>query len=127
MAQGTSYPGGLAEIKSSRAPKSPSPYRDFHAIEYSLSGKLAVYYVGGEVLVGNPGIEAVLNYHVPQGTNPKILMLDLCLIQRPGVWPAVETWVSTKYIRMGKPGQYTDVQILGGPMGNFTIKVLPLP
>ena len=126
MAQGTTYSGGLAEASSSRLPKSPSPYRDFFAIQYSISSKFAVYYVGGEVLVGNPGIEALLYYRVPQGINPKILMLDLVLIQRPGVWPQVETWVSAKYIRMGKPGQYTDVEILS-PLGNHKVKVLPLP
>lgn len=127
MAQGTTYSGGLAEVGTSRLAKPPSHYRDFHAIQYSLSSKFAVYYVGGEVLVGNPGIEALLYYRVPQGTNPKILMLDLCLVQRAGVWPSVETWVPAKYIRMGKPGQYTDVHILGGTAGDLTIKVLPLP
>jgi len=127
MAQGTSYSGGLAEVKPSRLAKPPSHYRDFFAIEYSISSKIAIYYVSGEVLVGNPGIEALLYYRVPQGLNAKILMLDLVLIQRPGVWPDVETWVSAKYIRMGKPGQYTDVDILNAAFGKHAVKVLKLP
>lgn len=127
MVDEATYAGGLADVEVSRAAKLPSHYRDFLAIEYSISSKFAIYYVGGEVLVSNPGIEALLYYRVPQGINPKILMLDLVLIQRPGAWPRVQTWVSAKYIRMGKPGQYSDVHILNGPLGDLTVKVIPLP
>lgn len=126
MAKEKTYAGGLAETGSGANAKGAGGYRDFFAVEYSFNQSYAAYYVGGEVLVANPGVEAMLYYRVPQGINPKILMLDLVLIQRPGNWASVQTWVPAKYLRMGKPGQYSDVEILGPP-GNITLKVTKLP
>jgi hypothetical protein len=126
MPKEKTYTGGLAETVPASAAKGSGPYRDFIAIEYSFSAMIAAYYVSGNVLVGNPGIEAVLRYRIPQGINPKILMLNLVLIQRPGVWPQVQTWVSARYVAMGKPGQYTDVEILGA-LGSEMLKVVRLP
>lgn len=123
MTEAKTYTGGLAEIASTKGAKGAGDDGAFLAIEYSLSQNYAIYYVAGEVCVPNPGIEAKLYYRIPQGINPKILMLDLVLIQRPGIWPQVETLVSAKYIRMGKPGQYTDVDI----SGHGTVPVVKLP
>jgi hypothetical protein len=127
MAQGTTYAGGLAEVGASRTATAKDNYKNFLAIEYSLSSNYAILLVAGDVRVGNPGIEAVLHYAVPQGINPKILVLDLSLKQRPGVWPAVETWDSTKYVRISKPGQYDQVEIRNKPLGNLMLKVIHLP
>ena len=128
MAQGTTYSGGLA-TGAGRISTNPSDnYRDFIAIEYSLSGRIAILFAAGEVQVGNPGIEAVLNYAIPQGSNPTTLLLDLALIQRPGVWPDVQTWASAKYMRVAmKPGEYDEVQIVNQDLGNLTVKVVHLP
>ena len=54
-------------------------------------------HVVGEVQVPNPGVIAKLVPHVPQGINPAIKLLDLVLIQRPGIWPMVLTWVNVHY------------------------------
>ena len=128
MAQGTTYSGGLATGSGRRSTNPSDNYRDFIAIEYSLSEKIAILYVAGEVQVGNPGIEAVLNYAIPQGTNPAILLLDLALIQRPGVWPDLQTWVSAKYMRVAmKPAEYDEVQIVNQDLGDLTLKIIHLP
>jgi hypothetical protein len=126
MTKEKAYTGGLAEVASVSTAKGSGPYRDFVAIEYSFSAKIAAYYIAGNVLVANPGIEALLRYRIPQGINPKILMLDLVLIQRPGIWPQVQTWVPARYVAMGKPGQHTDVDI-HGPLGGFALKIVRVP
>lgn len=69
--------------------------------------------VTGDVLVGNPGIEALLTMHEPQGINPAILLLDLNLVQKPGMWPQVMTCASARFDRLVPPGKkYTSVTIL---------------
>ncbi|MFZ5637890.1 MAG: hypothetical protein ACOY82_15015 [Pseudomonadota bacterium] len=69
------------------------------------------FHVVGEVEVGNPGVQAELHERVPQGINPAILQLDLHLVQRPGVWPQVTTWVQCRYDRIVCPGAATHTQV----------------
>jgi hypothetical protein len=54
-------------------------------------------HVVGEVLVPNPGVGAELTYREPQGINPAILLLDLTLHQKPGIWPQVLVWKPVNY------------------------------
>ena len=77
--------------------------------------------VNGEVYVANPGIEALLVPTEPQGINPRILMLDLLLCQKPGMWPQVFVWAQAKYERTGRNLQYDQVDILCG--GNIIASV----
>ncbi|MEQ9403924.1 MAG: hypothetical protein RIM99_10080 [Cyclobacteriaceae bacterium] len=72
------------------------------------------FYVKGLVQVSNPGVFAQLVYKVPQGINPDILLLDLVLIQRPGIWPRPLTWVEARYHSTGVDLKYTDVNIFCG-------------
>ena len=68
------------------------------------------FHVIGEVEVPNPGVDAFLFEHVPQGINPQIILLDLVLIQRPGIWPQ---HVVRKQVRFDKwRATYKEVQIL---------------
>lgn len=69
--------------------------------------------VYGEVLVGNPGIEAHLCIKNPQGINPAILLLDLHLVQRPGNWIQLETWAQARFHKVVPSGAptYTNVEI----------------
>lgn len=69
-------------------------------------------HVIGEVLVGNPGIQAQLNMREPQGINPNILFLDLNLIQQSGMWPEVMTWVPVRYDKVLSPSSiiYTNIE-----------------
>lgn len=69
------------------------------------------FHVVGEVLVGNPGIQAELSMKHPQGINTKILLLDLHLVQRPGIWPQVMTWVQCRYGSIVCPGMDTYEQV----------------
>ncbi len=55
------------------------------------------FHLVGRVLVGNPGIIGEIRYREPQGIVGTNLLLDLFLIQRPGIWPQVKTWISVRY------------------------------
>jgi hypothetical protein len=79
--------------------KMPPPPDDFH--------------VTGDVEVGNPGVQAQLTMRVPQGINPAILLLDLHLVQQPGLWPQVVTTVMARFDRILSPSatRYTSVEI----------------
>jgi hypothetical protein len=70
--------------------------------------------VTGEVQVGNPGTYALLCKKEPQGINPAILLLDLYLVQQPGIWPAVVTWVPARYDEVITGDACTEVNILCG-------------
>lgn len=75
----------------------PPPPDDFHVV--------------GDVEVPNPGVRAELIYRVPQ--NPKILLLDLHLVQQPGIWPQVLSSVTARYDKVLAPKnvRYEQVQI----------------
>lgn len=83
------------------------------------------FHVVGEVLVGNPGVEAMLCVKEPQGINPKILLLDMHLVQKPGIWPQVMTWVQARYDRILPPGSsgYEQVEIF---FENESIALIPV-
>lgn len=71
-------------------------------------------HVVGEVYVPNPGVDPFLTPRTPQGINPKILLLDLYLIQRPGIWPQVFVWKQARYDKIVRGMQYTQVQVFCG-------------
>ena len=68
-------------------------------------------YVTGEVETSGGNIVPVLKPAVPQGINPKILILDLTLLDthRPGI--AVVDYRTAWYSQDVTPGQYSQVQI----------------
>lgn len=79
--------------------KMPPPPDDFHVV--------------GEVLVSNPGIDPILIPREPQGFNRKILLLDLFLHQKPGVWPRVMVWKPVRYDKTGNV-DYSNVNVFCG-------------
>lgn len=83
------------------------------------------FHVVGEVFVSNPGVQAELSPKEPQGINPSILLLDLHLVQRPGMWPQVMTWVQCRYDKILGPTspKYTDVEIFHEGTSIATVKV----
>jgi len=95
-----SLPCGDAETRDWRAwiNLMPPPPDDLHVI--------------GEVRVPNPGVEAILVKTEPQGINPNILLLDLFLYQRPGVWPQVVAWKAVRYDSVTRGMAYTAVSVL---------------
>lgn len=72
------------------------------------------FHVTGEVLVANPGIEPLLVPKQPQGINPGILLMDLLLCQRPGVWPQLLTWKPVRYDKTRPGVAYEQVQVFCG-------------
>jgi len=60
-------------------------------------------HVVGDVIVGNPGISAHLTMREPQGSNPAVLLLDLHLVQQPGMWLQVMTCVQARFDRVLTP------------------------
>jgi hypothetical protein len=87
--------------------------RNWHAWLNTMPPKPDDFHVSGDVLVGNPGVTPVLTMREPQGINPTILLLDLHLVQQPGMWPQQMTCAAAKYSRVMPPGSknYTAVDI----------------
>ncbi len=85
--------------------------RDWYAWNDRMPPKPDYFHVVGEVQVPNPGVFAMLCPKVPQGTNPKILLMDLILVQQPGIWPQVITWVIAKYEKFIVNTYYDRVEI----------------
>jgi hypothetical protein len=87
-------------------------------------------HVVGEVFVGNPGMQAELTIKEPQGINPAILLLDLHVTQRPGMWPQVMTWVQARFDKVIVPGSpnYTDVEVFAigqsAPIAKLKVQVV---
>lgn len=71
------------------------------------------FHVVGDVEVANPGIEACLTMRSPPGFVPQALMLDLHLVQRPGIWTQQLTWTQARFDRVMPPHSpiYTTVEI----------------
>jgi hypothetical protein len=72
------------------------------------------FHVTGEVRVGNPGIYVLLVKKQFQVFGPLILLLDLHLVQRPGLWPQVISWVPARYDETNAVNAYTKVRIFCG-------------
>ncbi len=71
-------------------------------------------HVIGEVSVSNPGVDPILVTRTPQGINPRILLLDLLLCQRPGIWPQVLVWKQARFDKTGRVLRYDQVDIFCG-------------
>ncbi|WP_428354790.1 hypothetical protein [Methyloprofundus sp.] len=83
------------------------------------------FHVVGEVVVGNPGIEVHLCAKEPQGINPKILLLNIHLVQKPGVWPDVLTSVQARFDKILTPTstRYDQVEVF---LDNESIAQIPV-
>lgn len=87
--------------------------KDWQAWLDKMPPKPDELHVVGDVTVGNPGVQPTLTMRAPQGINPSILMLDLHLVQQPGMWPQVMTCAPARFDRVMPPGapDYTSVEI----------------
>lgn len=83
--------------------------RDWYAWNNVMPPGPHRFHVVGEVEVPNPGVDVLLVPKNPQGINPKILLLDLILIQRPGIWPQLVVWKPARYDKVNVT--YDSVQI----------------
>lgn len=69
----------------------------WHAWRDVMPAGSASLHVIGDVRVSNPGVSAVLTMRCPQGISPATLILDLSLIQQPGMWITAMTTVQTRF------------------------------
>ncbi len=122
MAEGTTYQGGMADVARGLAEGDDGQYKDFVAYEVTPSARITVVTVSGRVRVGNLGIKAVLRYAEPQGTDGSALLLRIDFIQRPGIWPAVMTWVPAIYVGTFLNREpYREAQIVSGNLIVVTV------
>ena len=75
----------------------PPPPDDFHVV--------------GEVYVPNPGVDVLLTPKEPQGINPEILLMDLFLCQKPGIWIQMFVWKPVRYDKIVLSMKYKQVQV----------------
>ena len=80
-------------------------------------------HVRGSVTVSNPGVDVSLYKRVPQGINPAILLLNLMLVQRPGIWPQVIVEKPVSYEEVGRDLSYTSVEIGSDGQPGFSLPV----
>jgi hypothetical protein len=87
--------------------------RDWYAWNDRMPPRPDKFHITGEVLVPNPGVKVLLLPREPQGINPKYLLLDLLLVQQPGVWPQVQVWKPARYEKVlyGPGSGYTEADI----------------
>ena len=97
--------------KPAPVPCEGKPTRGWYAWNNRMPIGPGSFHTIGEVEVGNPGIIAILAPKIPQGMNPTILLLDLHLRQRPGMWPQVVTWATARYDSDIPDPPYTHVQV----------------
>ena len=95
--------------------------RDWYAWNNTMPPKPDEFLVVGEVQVPNPGVDVVLVPRNPQGINPKILLLDIHLHQRPGIWPQLVVWKPARYDKVN--ANYESVQVF---CGNDVIVTIPV-
>lgn len=83
-------------------------------------------HVRGEVEVSNPGVEVLLLKKQPQGINPAIILLDLFLIQRAGIWPQVVTLKPAVYTEVGRNLAYTTAEVFhqGQTIASISIEII---
>ncbi len=81
-------------------------------------------HVSGEIQVPNPGVDPLITPREPQGINPAVFLLDLYLVQRPGLWPDVLVWKQVRYDKvLPSKQEYSEVQIFCGDIVIATIPV----
>ena len=88
--------------------------REWYAWNNLMPPRPFQFHIIGEVQVPNPGVEALLVPREPQGTNPRHILLDLILIQKPGIWPQVLTWVQARYDKVLRGKGYEQAQVFCG-------------
>lgn len=67
----------------------------------------------GEVQVGASNQEPVLTEAVPQGINPKILVLELSTVDESDAGTDVLTWKETRFEKAISEDQYDQVDVSG--------------
>jgi hypothetical protein len=82
--------------------------------------------VEGIYAQGGPGVVVLVKPAVPQGFNPKILILDVKPATLPGVWPAILQPVPADFtLSPYKKDQYTSIHLrYPGGQGSIMLKII---
>ncbi len=97
--------------------------RDWYAWNNLQPPKPDDFHITGWVEVANPGVEPHLIYRTPQGINPAILIVDLILVQKPGIWPRVLVWKQVRYDEVPSFNNYAQVDIQNNAGSIAQVKV----
>jgi len=79
-----------------------------------FAGRRYVLVVNGEVQVTSTNQTPKLTVHVPQGINPRILLLDLSIVSSGGIGAPIVFYKSVHYTQATSGRQYDEVDILFG-------------
>ena len=87
--------------------------RNWNANELpDLVGRRYRLIVTGDVQVTATNLTPKLSTHVPQGFNPRILLLDLTIVSSGGFGGQIVFYKSVQYMRATSGHQYDEVDIL---------------
>jgi hypothetical protein len=92
-------------------PNSPET-RDWYAWNNLMPPGPPTFRITGEVQVLSPYVDVLLVPRTPQGINPRVLQLDLHLMQPPGHQPPLVLWKPVRYEKVN--ATYDSVQIFYG-------------
>lgn len=103
---------GLVALTGSVVNAVDKPPKDKWRVWTVTGGENTKLTVEGIYSHGGPGVVVILQEAMPQGTNPKILLLELKRGTLPGIWAAVLEPVPASYTKAPyKKGLYDSVQI----------------
>jgi hypothetical protein len=107
---------GSASVAVGPATPNPNPTisvdtSDWYAWVNAFPPGPSSFHVTGIVYAPTPGYTASLEVAVPQGINPRDLILDLHLRALPGIWPQVITPISVRYDLADYSGNYESVLV----------------
>src|SRR4029077_6946324 len=77
-----------------------------------FAGRRYLLVVSGDVQVTATNLTPKLTVHVPQGINPRILLLDLTIVSSGGIGAPIVFYKSVHYQRVTSGRQYDEVDIL---------------
>jgi len=77
-----------------------------------FAGRRYLLVVSGDVEVTATNLTPKLTVHVPQGINPRILLLDLTIVSSGGIGAPIVFYKSVHYQRVTSGHQYDEVDIL---------------
>jgi hypothetical protein len=77
-----------------------------------FAGRTYRLVVTGDVQVTATNLDPVLSMHMPQGINPRILLLDLKIVSRGGFGGQIVFYKHTMFMRRTSGHQYDEVDIL---------------
>lgn len=90
----------------------PPTTKDWYAWNDQMPPKPDVFHIQGDVQVSNLGVRVYLTERFPQGISSSILLLDLHLVQLPGIWPQVVTWRTATFEKVN--ATYESAQVFFG-------------